>query len=100
VEAHDCPHQSPGRKEDFYSKPDVEVRDALCDIQVFDMGAQHLMGYDGDRTTWRDVVSGVMTPGLSRTTPTRSPARHSCCQSVTKVYFEGEVPRDGDEECC
>lgn len=38
----------------------TEVRDALCDINVFSYGAHHFMGYDADKDM-RAVVAGVMT---------------------------------------
>lgn len=37
-----------------------DVRDALCDINVFSLGAHHLMGFDADRDM-EEVVAAVMT---------------------------------------
>lgn len=40
---------------------DIEgVRDALCDIMVFALGAHHIMGYDA-RRDMDSVIAGVMT---------------------------------------
>jgi hypothetical protein len=85
-------HKALVTQEDFYSKPDVEaVRDALCDIQVFDMGAQHLMGYDGDRDM-EDVVSGVMTRFVKDDADKIATQALHAAKGVTEVYFEGEYP--------
>jgi hypothetical protein len=77
---------------DFSNPPDVEaVRDALCDIQVFDMGAQHLMGYDGDRDM-EDVVNGVMTRFIKSPADKFATQKLHAAKGVTDVYFEGEYP--------
>lgn len=79
--------------EDFTLAPDVEaVRDALCDIQVFDMGAQHLMGYDGDNDM-DDVVDGVMTRFVKDAADRDATILQHAAKGVTQVYFEGEYPK-------
>lgn len=79
--------------EDFNGVPDVEaVRDALCDIQVFDMGAQHLMGYDGDNDM-DDVVDGVMTRFVKSPEDRCRTMELHAAKGVTQVYFEGEYPK-------
>jgi hypothetical protein len=37
-----------------------DIRDALCDIMVFALGAHHIMGYDAERDM-QSVIDGVMT---------------------------------------
>lgn len=68
-----------------------KIRDALCDIQVFAMGAQHLMGVDGDRDM-RSVVDAVMTRFC--TTPERLSASQAHFRSLgVEFYVEGEYPQ-------
>ena len=77
----------------FEGQPDVEaVRDALCDIQVFDLGAQHLMGYDGDNDM-DDVVDGVMTRFIKDGDDYLATRKLHEGKGVTEVYFEGEYPK-------
>jgi hypothetical protein len=38
----------------------LAIRDALCDINVFSLGAHHFMGYDANRDM-QSVIDGVMT---------------------------------------
>lgn len=77
----------------FDNEPDVEaVRDALCDIQVFDLGAQHLMGYDGDNDM-DDVVDGVMTRFIKSPEDRCRTMELHHAKGVTQVYFEGEYPK-------
>jgi hypothetical protein len=43
------------------NKPSIDdIRDALCDIMVFALGAHHIMGYDANRDM-TSVIDGVMT---------------------------------------
>jgi len=76
----------------FKSKPDVEaVRDALCDIQVFAQGAQHLMGYNGDNDM-HDVVDGVMSRFVKNAEDKLRTHEMHHAKGVTEVYWEGEYP--------
>lgn len=70
----------------------IQVRDALCDIQVFDMGAQHLMGAHGD-DDMDDVVDGVMTRFIKDEADKQATIAKHAAKGVTEVYFEGEFPR-------
>jgi hypothetical protein len=67
------------------------VRDALCDIQVFDMGAQHFIGVDGD-ADMRAVVDGVMTRFIKDDADKAATIALHAAKGVTDVYFEGEYP--------
>lgn len=79
--------------ENFICKPDTEaVRDALCDIQVFAKGAQHLMGYDGDNDM-DDVVDGVMSRFVKDEDDKLATILLHAGKGVTEVYFEGEYPK-------
>jgi hypothetical protein len=85
-------HEAMYKNIGFTRPADVEaVRDALCDIQVFDMGAQHLMGYDGDRDM-DDVVDGVMSRFVKSDADKAATIAIHAAKGVTKVYFEGEYP--------
>lgn len=68
-----------------------EVRDALCDIQVFAMGAQHLMGVDGD-ADMEAVVLAVMTRFIKDDNDKALTVKYHASKGVTDVYFEGEYP--------
>lgn len=70
----------------------VAIRDALCDIQVFAMGAQHLMGVDGD-ADMKAVVDGVMTRFIKDADDLTATIALHAAKGVTKVYFEGEFPK-------
>lgn len=68
------------------------VRDALCDIQVFTMGAQHLIGVDGDRDM-ASVLDGVMTR-FCRTQEELDETRAKfAAKGVTETYTQGEFPK-------
>lgn len=68
-----------------------EVRDALCDIQVFSQGAQHFMGLDGD-ADMNAVVAGVMTRFIKDEADKEATIAKHAAKGVTDVYFEGDYP--------
>lgn len=69
-----------------------KVRDAICDIQVFAMGAQHLIGVDGDRDM-ASVLDGVMTR-FCRTPEELAETRAKfAAKGVTETYTQGEFPK-------
>lgn len=68
------------------------VRDALCDIQVFANGAQHLMGVDGD-ADMHAVIDGVMTRFIKTPTDKDATIALHAAKGVTDIYFEGEYPK-------
>lgn len=70
----------------------LQTRDALCDVQVFAMGAQHLLGADGDNDM-EDVVDGVMTRFVKNGDDKQATIAKHAAAGVTDVYFEGEFPR-------
>jgi predicted HAD superfamily Cof-like phosphohydrolase len=75
------------------SREEVEgVRDALCDIQVFANGAQHLMGVDGD-ADMHAVVDGVMTRFIKDEDDKIATISMHRAKGVTEVYFVGEYPK-------
>lgn len=72
---------------------DIEaVRDALCDIQVFVNGAQHLIGVDGD-ADMQAVIDGVMTRFIKDPFDKDATVALHAAKGVTAVYFEGEYPK-------
>jgi hypothetical protein len=77
---------------DLGPQPDTTaVRDALCDIQVFAQGAQHMMGYNGDNDM-HDVIDGVMTRFIKDDDDEVDTKALHKGRGVTEVYFEGEYP--------
>lgn len=68
------------------------VRDALCDIQVFSNGAQHMMGVDGD-ADMHAVVDGVMTRFIKDDADKAATIALHARKGVLEVYFEGEYPK-------
>lgn len=69
----------------------IGVRDALCDIHVFDYGAHHLMGIDAD-ADMAAVVKGVMTRFIKDEADHAATIAKHAAAGVTDVYFEGEYP--------
>jgi hypothetical protein len=69
-----------------------ELRDALCDIQVFAMGAQHFMGVNGE-DDMAAVVTGVLTRFIKDEADKAATIAKHAAKGVTDVYFEGEFPR-------
>jgi predicted HAD superfamily Cof-like phosphohydrolase len=67
------------------------IRDALCDIMVFTLGAYHLMGYDADRDM-EEVVAAVMTRFCVDANQLIDTIQHYNELGV-KFYAEGEFPR-------
>lgn len=68
------------------------VRDALCDIQVFANGAQHMMGVDGD-ADMHAVVDGVMTRFIKDKADRDATILLHATKGVTDVYFQGAYPK-------
>lgn len=67
------------------------VRDALCDIQVFDLGAQHFLGADGD-ADMEDVIDGLFSRFIKDDADKAATIAKHAAKGVTQVYFEGEYP--------
>lgn len=87
-----CEHKTLINEHNFTSGPDVEaVRDALCDLQVFAQGAQHLMGYNGDNDM-HDVIDGVMSRFVKNAEDKLRTHEMHHAKGVTDVYYEGEYP--------
>ncbi len=68
------------------------VRDALCDIQVFAMGAQHLIGVDGD-ADMAAVLDGVMTRFCRTPEELEATKSHFAAKGVTETYTQGDFPK-------
>lgn len=68
-----------------------DVRDALCDINVFSYGSHHFMGLDADKDM-RSVVNGVMTRFIKDDADKAATIALHAAKGVTDVYFEGEYP--------
>lgn len=68
-----------------------EVRDALCDIQVFSNGAQHFIGIDGD-DDMTAVVTGVMTRFCKDQEELDATIAKWTGRGL-EVYTEGEFPK-------
>jgi hypothetical protein len=69
----------------------ANIRDALCDIMVFALGAYHFMGHDAD-TDMALVVEAVMT----RFCATPDVLAETCKKYDAigvKYYIEGQFPR-------
>jgi predicted HAD superfamily Cof-like phosphohydrolase len=69
----------------------LDVRDALCDINVFSYGAHHLMGHDADEDM-SAVLGGVMTRFVKNADDKAATIKKHAEKGVTDVYFEGEYP--------
>ena len=68
-----------------------QVRDALCDVNVFSYGAHHLMGIDADRDM-NSVVDGVMTRFIKDEEDEAATIKMHAAKGVTDVRLEGEYP--------
>jgi hypothetical protein len=80
------------RIEETEGTPDVDqIRDSLCDIQVFAAGAQHFMGVNGD-DDMTEVVSKVMTRFIKDEADKAATIAKHEANGVTDVYFEGDYP--------
>ena len=66
------------------------VRDALCDINVFSLGAHHLMGYDADEDM-REVVGALFSRFCVDEQHLKETSEHYTNLGVTH-YSEGEFP--------
>lgn len=76
----------------FDNNPDLEnVRDALCDINVFSYGAHHLMGIDANKDM-QSVVGGVMTRFIKDDEDKAQSIAMHAQAGVTDVVFEGAYP--------
>lgn len=69
----------------------VGVRDALCDIMVFALGAFHMMGYDADEDM-HEVVDSVMSR-LCRDEEQLAATLTKYTDMGLVVHAEGEFPR-------
>lgn len=79
--------------QEFPCEVDIEeVRDALCDISVFSLGAQHLMGVNGD-ADMAAVVDGVMTRFCCDQAELDATIAHWANKGIPDIYVEGEFPR-------
>lgn len=77
----------------WFNPADIEeTRDALCDIQVFAMGAQHFMGVDGD-DDMDQVIGGVMTRFIKDEADKEATIAKHAANGATHVYFEGKYPK-------
>lgn len=68
-----------------------QVRDALCDVRVFSLGAHHLMGIDANRDM-RSVHKGIMTRFIKDEADKQATIAKHAASGVTEVYFEGDYP--------
>lgn len=71
-------------------KDSTEVRDALCDIMVFTLGAYHLMGYDANRD-----MAAVYTSNMSKFSSTPEELDKTVqyyIKNGIKTYIGGEFP--------
>lgn len=80
-----------GEKGAFQRRDLDGVRDALCDIMVFALGAYHFLGIDAD-ADMRTVVNAVMTRFIKDDADKLATIVKHAVKGVTDVYFEGEYP--------
>lgn len=77
----------------FEKAPDVEeVRDALCDVNVFAGGGQHMIGVDGD-ADMNAVLDGIMTRFCRDAVELQATLDHWSANGVSQTYIEGEFPK-------
>lgn len=69
-----------------------KVRDALCDIMVFALGAYHFMGFDAD-ADMQAVLDGVMTRFCKDEDALHRTRVKWATLNVTDVYTQGQFPR-------
>lgn len=69
-----------------------KVRDALCDIMVFALGAYHFTGYDAD-ADMAAVLAGVMTRFCKDQDALDRTLAKWAALGVTDVYTQGQFPR-------
>lgn len=69
-----------------------KVRDALCDIMVFALGAYHFTGYDAD-ADMAAVIAGVMTRFCKDQDALDRTIAKWAALGVTDVYTQGQFPR-------
>lgn len=68
-----------------------DVRDALCDIIVFALGAYHIMGIDADRDM-ETVVNAVMTRFVKDPDDLDATINLHWAKGVKNTYTQGEYP--------
>ncbi len=68
------------------------VRDALCDIMVFALGAYHFIGYDAN-ADMAAVLDGVMTRFCKDQDALDRTIAKWAALGVTDVYTQGQFPR-------
>lgn len=67
------------------------VRDGLCDIMIFALGAYHFLGLDAD-ADMRTVTLAVMTRFIKDDADKQATIAKHAAKGVTDVYFEGVYP--------
>lgn len=73
-------------------EPDLtDIRDALCDINVFSYGAHHLMGIDAD-ADMDAVIDGVMTRFVKDDADLQATIDMHKAKGITEFYTEAEYP--------
>lgn len=73
-------------------KHDIDgVRDGLCDIMVFALGAYHMLGLDAD-VDMEAVLTGVMTRFIRDEEDKSATILKHAAKGVSQVYFEGQYP--------
>lgn len=76
----------------FFNAPQLDdVRDALCDINVFSLGTHHFMGIDANRDM-QAVIEGVMTRFVKDEADYHATIKMHRDKGVTDVYPVGEFP--------
>lgn len=68
-----------------------DVRDALCDVQVFAQGAQYFMGVNSD-DDMHAVIDGVMTRFIKDEADFDATVAMHAAKGVTQTYTEGQFP--------
>lgn len=68
-----------------------DVRDALCDINVFSYGAHHRMGINAD-LDMAEVVTKVMTRFVKSPEDLEATVKMHSAKGVVHTYAEGEYP--------
>jgi len=69
----------------------ADVRDALCDINVFSLGAHHLMGIDANEDM-AEVVGALYSRFCTDEAHLKATSDHYFAKGV-EHYYEGEFPR-------
>lgn len=69
-----------------------QVRDSLCDINVFSYGAHHFLGINAD-ADMQAVIEGVMSRFVKDDEDKAATIAKHAAKGVTEVYFEGTYPK-------